>query len=62
MEETTRIQAESSGNACLASRRERPGRPYSPPRLRVFGNVRDVTLSSQTQNRNDPGNGAQLRT
>jgi hypothetical protein len=52
----------ASSIICGDERRERRGRPYSPPRLRVFGDVRAITLSGQTTNRNDPGNGAQLRT
>lgn len=32
-----------------------PQRPYRRPALTVFGNLRELTLSSQTQNMNDPG-------
>jgi hypothetical protein len=62
MDRMTENQAGASSMICRDERRERPGRPYSPPRLRVFGDVRAITLSGQTTNKNDPGNGAQLRT
>lgn len=42
--------------------RQAPRKPYASPRLKVYGDVRDVTLSSRTENRNDPGNSAQFRT
>jgi hypothetical protein len=32
-----------------------PRRPYLRPTLTVFGDVRDLTLASQSQNMNDPG-------
>lgn len=31
-------------------------RPYTPPRLVVYGDLRAVTLTSLTQNMNDPSN------
>lgn len=37
-------------------------RPYSSPRLTVYGDVRDITLTSLTQNKNDPGNNSQSMT
>lgn len=37
-------------------------RPYVSPRLNVYGDVRDLTLSSRTNNKNDPGNTASLMT
>lgn len=39
-----------------------PRRPYAPPRLTVYGDVRDITLSSRTSNKNDPGDGAATMT
>lgn len=39
-----------------------PRRPYDAPRLTVYGDVRDITLSSRTSNKNDPGDGANLMT
>jgi hypothetical protein len=33
-------------------------RPYSKPRLKVYGDMRDLTLTSASQNMNDPGNGS----
>lgn len=33
-----------------------PRRPYRRPVLTVFGDVRELTLTSQTQNMNDPAN------
>lgn len=32
-----------------------PRRPYRRPALTVFGDVRELTLASLTQNMNDPG-------
>lgn len=37
-------------------------RPYVRPALVVFGDVRDLTLTSLTQNMNDPGNGSSSMT
>ena len=37
-------------------------RPYVSPRLNVYGDVRDLTLSSRTNNKNDPGDGSQFMT
>ena len=42
--------------------RQAPRRPYSPPRLKAYGDVRDITLTSRTQNKNDPGNNSQSMT
>jgi hypothetical protein len=42
--------------------RQAARRPYVSPRLTVYGDVRDLTLSSRTNNKNDPGNTAQLMT
>lgn len=39
-----------------------PRRPYVSPRLSVYGDARDLTLSSRTSNKNDPGNTASLMT
>ena len=33
-------------------------RPYQRPALAVYGDVRTVTLSNQTNNMNDKGNGS----
>lgn len=33
-------------------------RPYAPPRLTVYGDLRAVTLSNVSMNMNDPGNGS----
>lgn len=32
-----------------------PRRPYRRPVLAVFGDMRDLTLASQSNNMNDPG-------
>lgn len=37
-------------------------REYRRPRLKVYGDVRDVTLTSLTMNMNDPGNSSQSMT
>jgi hypothetical protein len=37
-------------------------RPYAAPRLKTFGDVREITLTSATQNKNDPGNSSVSRT
>ena len=37
-------------------------RPYAAPTLRVYGDLRELTLSSITMNMNDPGNSAQTMT
>ncbi|HEX2201926.1 MAG TPA: hypothetical protein VHG91_01445 [Longimicrobium sp.] len=39
-----------------------PKRPYARPALRVYGDLREVTLTSLTNNMNDPGNSSQTRT
>lgn len=39
-----------------------PRRPYVPPRLTVFGDLRTVTQTNITQNMNDPGNSSNTRT
>jgi hypothetical protein len=35
-----------------------PRRPYERPRLKVFGDLRTVTLTNVSTNMNDPGNGS----
>jgi hypothetical protein len=42
--------------------RPAPRRQYVTPRLNVYGDVRDLTLASRTNNKNDPGDGAQFMT
>jgi hypothetical protein len=37
-------------------------RPYAPPRLTVYGDLRTVTRTSLTQNMNDPGNSSRSMT
>jgi hypothetical protein len=37
-------------------------RPYTPPSLRVYGDLRVVTLSNLTMNMNDKGSGSQTMT
>ena len=39
-----------------------PRRPYRRPTLAVFGDVRELTLTSITQNMNDPSNNIQSMT
>lgn len=39
-----------------------PRRPYRRPALTVFGDVRELTLGSITQNMNDPGHSSQTMT
>jgi hypothetical protein len=39
-----------------------PRRPYRRPALTVFGDMRELTLSSLTQNKNDPANSSQTMT
>ena len=39
-----------------------PRRPYRRPALTVFGDMRDLTLASTTQNMNDPGHSSQSMT
>lgn len=39
-----------------------PRRPYRRPALSVFGDVRDLTLGSQTMNMNDPGDNSATMT
>jgi hypothetical protein len=31
-------------------------KPYAPPRLKVYGDLREVTLTNLTKNMNDPSN------
>ena len=37
-------------------------RPYRRPTLKVFGDVRELTLTSISQNKNDPGGSSQTMT
>lgn len=37
-------------------------RPYVPPRLTIYGDLRAVTLSSISTAMNDPGNGSMTMT
>jgi hypothetical protein len=37
-------------------------KPYAPPRLTVYGDLRAVTLTNLTKNKNDPGNSSQTMT
>lgn len=37
-------------------------KPYAPPRLTVYGDLRVVTLTNLTMNKNDPGNSSQTMT
>ncbi len=37
-------------------------RPYSKPRLKVYGDMRELTLTTVSNNMNDPGNGSQSMT
>lgn len=39
-----------------------PRRPYRRPALTVFGDMRELTLTSLTQNMNDPSNNIQSMT
>lgn len=39
-----------------------PRRPYAPPRLTVYGDLRAVTLSNISMAMNDPGSGSQSMT
>lgn len=39
-----------------------PRKPYAPPRLKVYGDLREVTLTNLTMNMNDPGNSSTTRT
>ena len=39
-----------------------PKRPYARPALRVYGDLREVTLTSLTKAMNDPGNSSTTRT
>lgn len=39
-----------------------PRRPYAPPRLTVFGDLRTVTQTNLSRNMNDPGNSSNTRT
>jgi hypothetical protein len=36
--------------------------PYEKPRLKVYGDLREITLTSATSNMNDPGNSVTSRT
>ncbi|HEX6039028.1 lasso RiPP family leader peptide-containing protein [Longimicrobium sp.] len=40
----------------------RPRKPYAPPRLTIYGDLRDVTLTNLTKNMNDPGNSSNTMT
>jgi hypothetical protein len=37
-------------------------RPYEKPRLKVYGDLREITLTSLTSNMNDPGNSSTSKT
>lgn len=37
-------------------------KPYSPPRLTVYGDLRAVTQTNFSMNMNDPGNSSTTRT
>jgi hypothetical protein len=37
-------------------------RPYRRPTLKVYGDLRDVTLTSLSDNMNDPGNNSRTMT
>lgn len=37
-------------------------KPYTPPRLTAYGDLRVVTLTNLTMNKNDPGNSSQTMT
>lgn len=39
-----------------------PRKPYAAPRLMVYGDLREVTLTNLTKNMNDPGNSSTSRT
>lgn len=39
-----------------------PRKPYAPPRLAVYGDLRQVTLTNLTKNMNDPGNSSNTMT
>ena len=39
-----------------------PRKPYAPPRLKVYGDLREVTLTNLTRNMNDPGNSSSTMT
>lgn len=39
-----------------------PRKPYTRPRLTVYGDLRDVTLTNLTMNMNDPGNSSNTMT
>ncbi|HEY0024112.1 MAG TPA: hypothetical protein VGB24_14420 [Longimicrobium sp.] len=39
-----------------------PRRPYRRPALTVFGDMRELTLASISQNMNDPGQSSQTMT
>lgn len=39
-----------------------PRRPYRRPALTVFGEMRELTLASLTQNMNDPGHSSNSMT
>jgi hypothetical protein len=39
-----------------------PRKPYAPPRLTVYGDLREVTLTNLTMNMNDPGNSSNTMT
>jgi hypothetical protein len=37
-------------------------KPYAPPRLTVYGDLRVVTMTNFTMNMNDPGNSSNTMT
>lgn len=39
-----------------------PKRPYTRPSLRIYGDLREITLSSLTDNMNDRGSSSQSMT
>lgn len=39
-----------------------PRKPYAAPRLTVYGDLREVTLTNLTKNKNDPGNSSNTMT
>ena len=46
----------------LEAGKNAPRQPYAPPRLKVYGDLRVVTLTNLTMNRNDPGNSSNTMT
>lgn len=37
-------------------------KPYAAPRVAIYGDLRSVTLTSFTKNKNDPGNSSSTMT